>query len=374
MVRQGQILLFLILTPFFSYAQLSLREVRQSMESAFASEGRFVLEVRQCKKYLYETDTTRINYSIYFDITTKPNYISIYQNDYQRYIIYDTANLAYSFDPSNKELKRITGSAENLLKNESSIPRFLNPTESDFVDFFFKDSVSRIIASNNADYIIRYVGRSNNGVKSGWIEMKVNKKSFLPLSMITFVELEDGEVQYESLLFNYNQTQKIKHEQIRDRIGKSKLLSKIAQPNANNYFVIDSNFQSLQVISEGKSVEIKTDTNRFILLDFWYVSCLPCIESIPQLNQLATRFPSQLKVYSINGFDKESTVKKFKYKHQFLSESFGIKSDNFKRMNIKSFPTFILIAPNGKIVLVQNGFNDNFYNEISNLINSYFLN
>lgn len=374
MISPRQILFYLIVAPFICVAQLSLKEVKQSMESAFASKGRFVLEVQQYKKYLYETDTIKRDYSVYVDRTTKPNFISIYQNDYKRYIMYDTSDLAYSYDSLNNELKQITGSVQTLLKNEGSIPRFLNPTELDFVTFFFNDSVSRMVDSNNSDLTIRFVGHSNNGVKSGWIEMKIDRSSFLPFSMITFVELEDGEVQYETLSFKYDTTGISKHEEIRGRISKSQLNPKVIRDAIDQYFFVDSNFQSFPIISDGKQITIATDTSKFILLDFWYISCLPCIESIPQLNELVTRFPNRLKVYSINGIDKEKDIRKFASKQHLLTEYVRIEREILKKMHIKAFPTFVLIAPNNKIVYIQYGINTKLYEDVSKSINSYIRN
>lgn len=371
MISPRQILLYLILTPFFCAAQLSLKAVKQSMESAFVSKGRFVVAVQQHKKYVYEADTLKRDYSVYFDRTTKPNYISIYQNDYKRYILYDTSDLAYSYDPFKNELKQIAGSVETLLKNEGSIPRFLHPSESDFMESFFKDSVTSIIDSNNSDLTIRFVGHSNNGVKSGWIEMKIDRSSFLPLSMITFVEIENGEVQYEILSFKYDTTDIPKHERIRGKISKGQLSTKEVPEVIDQYFVIDSNFQSFPVVSDGKQMMVVADTSKFILLDFWYISCLPCIESIPQLNELVTRFSSRLKVYSINGFDAEKDVRKFASKQLLLTESVGIKREILKGMQIKAFPTFILIAPNTKIVYIQYGIHTNLVEDVSKFIHSY---
>src|SRR5690606_26165661 len=59
------------------------------------------------------------------------------------------------------------------------------------------------------------------------------------------------------------------------------------------------------ILPEGDTTIIKTKSGKYILLDFWYASCRPCLQALPKLNSLAEQYAENgLVVLGINCFDK----------------------------------------------------------------------
>ena len=50
----------------------------------------------------------------------------------------------------------------------------------------------------------------------------------------------------------------------------------------------------------GKYVQLDIPDDQLVLLDFWSVSCGPCIDEIPKLNDLANKYDDKLRLISIN--------------------------------------------------------------------------
>lgn len=65
---------------------------------------------------------------------------------------------------------------------------------------------------------------------------------------------------------------------------------------------------------KGKYAQLNIPDDQVVLLDFWSVSCGPCIDEIPTLNDLANKYDDKIKLISINndllyGSNKEKLAK-----------------------------------------------------------------
>lgn len=96
------------------------------------------------------------------------------------------------------------------------------------------------------------------------------------------------------------------------------------------------------------------ENNQYYLVDFWYSHCGPCIAGLPKLKEIYNRFHGK-------GFDIVSiSVDKQKYKKDYAAaitknklawnhvwDKDGVTSEKF---NINSFPTFVLLDKNNRII------------------------
>jgi peroxiredoxin len=123
----------------------------------------------------------------------------------------------------------------------------------------------------------------------------------------------------------------------------------------------------------GQLVRLDKIKSDFILLDFWFSRCGPCIKSFPDLQQLYLR--TNRKDFEIMGISVDtkaenelwrSTVKKYNLPWLNLNDP---RYAMVKSLAIVNYPTKILLDSERKIVLVDtnNSYGD-FYREIERLI------
>ncbi|WP_294626936.1 TlpA disulfide reductase family protein [uncultured Bacteroides sp.] len=108
---------------------------------------------------------------------------------------------------------------------------------------------------------------------------------------------------------------------------------------------------SLRHISEFKG--------KFILLDFWSSGCGPCVESIPEMEKVTEMYQDRLEVISI------SEDPKARWKEYVKKKGMGGNQWNELRRGrtglaasyqVKGIPHYVLIAPDGKIKDVWEGY------------------
>ena len=97
---------------------------------------------------------------------------------------------------------------------------------------------------------------------------------------------------------------------------------------------------------KGKTLAIKT----------WFINCKPCIEEMPQLNQLVKDYEARQDVVFLSlALDSGEDLKKFLSKTEFnypvIPQQKAFIEDT---LGLSIYPTHILVAPSGKIVKVVN--------------------
>ncbi len=114
---------------------------------------------------------------------------------------------------------------------------------------------------------------------------------------------------------------------------------------------------------------------KITLLNFWFISCPPCIGEIPFLNELQNKYSDNLEVISL-GRDTKSDIIEFNKKHPMdytvIPEATNI-IDKIFRMRW-GYPKNILVGPDGKVLAMTKGFQsteDVNYQKLENLINRH---
>ncbi|MBQ3152067.1 MAG: AhpC/TSA family protein [Bacteroidaceae bacterium] len=103
---------------------------------------------------------------------------------------------------------------------------------------------------------------------------------------------------------------------------------------------------------EGREHHLSEFSGRYILLDFWSIGCGPCVESIPEVEEIAAAYADRLSVVSLSIDPKEVWIKYVREKglagHQWnelVKENTGLQA----RYNVSGIPHYVLIAPDGKV-------------------------
>jgi len=116
---------------------------------------------------------------------------------------------------------------------------------------------------------------------------------------------------------------------------------------------------SYPLVSEGgDSIRLTDFEDGYMLLDFWYASCIPCLRAMPEVEQLARDYSdAALQVFGINCFDMDirvSLTTKLREKNIEMPLLFGSRNLT-KALGINSFPSYILITPDREVEFIDGG-------------------
>jgi len=110
-----------------------------------------------------------------------------------------------------------------------------------------------------------------------------------------------------------------------------------------------------------RPVELSELRGRFVLLDFWTYCCINCMHVLPELKKLEKAYPDELVVIGVHSakFENEQDTKniteavaRYNIEHPVINDSQMIL---WKRFGVRSWPTLLLIDPEGYGVWGQPG-------------------
>lgn len=144
--------------------------------------------------------------------------------------------------------------------------------------------------------------------------------------------------------------------QLKDRkVGKAKKNDKDEKQPIN----MDSLLARVIYSADGDSITIDEIEAKIYLVDFWYLSCLPCLKALPHLQDLSDKYRAMgLKVIGVNCFDdKMKTVAIEKLRKQGILYSNYFSDRHFyKTVGIQSFPTILVLNSKKELIYVGEGY------------------
>lgn len=110
-------------------------------------------------------------------------------------------------------------------------------------------------------------------------------------------------------------------------------------------------------LNNNKAVKISDFKGKVMLLDFWYLSCYPCLKAIPDLIKLQKEFKDDLVIIGINDVDDQEFITEY-FKKKEVNYFSTYKTDkNFsKSLNINAHPTIMLYDKQGKLIHTDTGY------------------
>lgn len=103
----------------------------------------------------------------------------------------------------------------------------------------------------------------------------------------------------------------------------------------------------------GETYKLSSFRGKYVLVDFWFTACGPCIKNFPKLRELKRQNPERLEIISLTPKDTQERVASFVKKHPDYTWLFSaIDKDDLvmSYFNIFYFPTYFLIDPDGSLV------------------------
>lgn len=145
-----------------------------------------------------------------------------------------------------------------------------------------------------------------------------------------------------------------KHKQalvVREEYRKLDSLNKIERKKMEENPAPDFKLKTVH----GEEVTLSAFKGKYVVLDFWFVDCMFCPNSMERLKNYSKKFPGKFDVITINIHDSPDRIKTVV--KDWGMENFVNTLDNEKAVynmyKVRGAPTEILIYPDGKLEYMQ---------------------
>ncbi len=121
----------------------------------------------------------------------------------------------------------------------------------------------------------------------------------------------------------------------------------IAQESAASFSVRDL---------EGERFKLEELRGKTVVLNFWFVQCKPCVQEMPELNELVQEHQDEDVVFLALALNGKPEIKQFLKKKDFnyhiVPDARAVAED----YGVEGYPTHVVIDPAGNIVYSAMGF------------------
>lgn len=116
-------------------------------------------------------------------------------------------------------------------------------------------------------------------------------------------------------------------------------------------------FPSFQLKTiDGKTYDSEELQGKILLFNFWFTTCRPCVEELPDINALVKEFEGEEIVFIAPTFDDQVKVDLFLKRFNFEYEVVADVKDFVLENNVRSFPTHFVIDREGYVEKVVVGY------------------
>ena len=127
--------------------------------------------------------------------------------------------------------------------------------------------------------------------------------------------------------------------------------------------------------ANGKQTSLVQMKGKVVLLDFYFIGCYGCMLSLKLLNAIYERYKDKnVVIVSITERDKEKAILAFEKQYHIKYPSYVNAANTIKSYHVNGFPTFYFIDKEGKIGNVFVGYNDDFEEKVTSIINNLLNN
>jgi len=135
-------------------------------------------------------------------------------------------------------------------------------------------------------------------------------------------------------------------------------LKNLPKPPESNSFKTGAAFYPLKARDiNNEKINTKKLAGKILVINFWFVNCPPCVMEIPELNKIVDEYKNDSNiVFLAVALDKSTDLEEFLSNHPFkytIIDDGRFITTNYK---ITSYPTNIVISPEGKIHFSSSGY------------------
>ena len=133
---------------------------------------------------------------------------------------------------------------------------------------------------------------------------------------------------------------------------------------SNDRINVNKEIPSIQLEDQfGKLSSYKNYTGKYVLIDFWFQGCKPCIEEMKYFPELLKKYKSELVIISVSIDSKKKTRALLQTKKKpfnflisdnpnwiFQNDLMKKPNSYVKHLEITNYPTYLLFDKNGKFI------------------------
>ncbi len=233
---------------------------------------------------------------------------------------------------------------------------------------FLSTSPEELLMIDSIGYYILSVSTSAASTQ----KLVISKESFLPIRTTSYLQDPDFDlIQITDIHFTYFPFSTMLPDSVfsidyyKNEGYEYKFVEAVPAREEEKLNLTHSQLELLMnypfISAQEDSVHIADLKAQYILLDFWYASCAPCLKALPELNTLSKTYPdSTLSVIGINCFDKktrQNVTEKLRAKDIRIPLFFGDRG-LIDSLGISAFPAYFLMTPDRKIEYIDGGVAD----------------
>ena len=112
---------------------------------------------------------------------------------------------------------------------------------------------------------------------------------------------------------------------------------------------------------------------KVIVIKFWFIACPPCIQEMPQLNQLVADYQNQEVIFLGFALDDSEEIKQFLQQRNFNYQLIPSGRNVAHAYNVLGYPTHLVINKSGIVDAVYMGVNTRIREKLSRAIDSALM-
>jgi thiol-disulfide isomerase/thioredoxin len=121
------------------------------------------------------------------------------------------------------------------------------------------------------------------------------------------------------------------------------------------------------VTLDGKKFAASDLRGKVVLLDFWATWCVPCLQATPHLKTLASSLAKDnFMILGISVDDDGQKLQSYVAKEKIGWPQYWDRSKmlTYRTFQISTFPTYVVVDPEGKVVYQSRGWSDKVLKEL----------
>lgn len=139
---------------------------------------------------------------------------------------------------------------------------------------------------------------------------------------------------------------------------RSEWISRMPSPQQSPFFRTGSSFAGFsEKDMDGNHFKLSELKGKVVVMNFWFVDCMPCRQEIPELNELVTRYRDRSDVVFIAfALDTKGAIRRFQkdmpFNYHIVPNSLAFA----QRYRINSYPTHVVLNREGNVAFHTNGY------------------
>ena len=132
---------------------------------------------------------------------------------------------------------------------------------------------------------------------------------------------------------------------------------------------VNTQFPEFQLKNlQGELISNSDLRDKYVIVNFWFIGCKPCIQEIPELNKLVEKYNGDSVLFLAPSFDDMNSLTNFSKKRTFKYTILTGAKNLANEMDVLSYPTHLIIDQKGVIKEILIGGFDDIYSRLDSLI------